>query len=191
MFFWSFWSFSNYSNFLLSLVLISSSSIIYFLCFYYWIMKNPYFIIFNYGSTICSLIICVDTIGVGIFYFAVYQIMILPLIIYFIYLIVKIKVFSQGMDLWAKKKFTVKYGAIQAYGKKRLDQFWHDDVDILSSNNSGDTNEELITLQREKEIEKQKMKEKKHKYKLYLIILLTLILTMTFLSAYFYELIFL
>ena len=152
-------SLSFYSNLFIFLGLTSSTLSLYFLCFYFWKKKNPFFVIFNYGSTLCSLILCVDTQYWGIFYFNLeltlliipIQIIFFFIIIYFFYLLAKIKIFSQGMNLWAKKRFIVKYGAIQAYGKKRLDQFWNDDeVDILSSNNSGKTKEELIELQKDK-----------------------------------------
>ena len=77
--------------------------------------------------------------------------------------------------------FVKKYGGIQAFGKERLDQFWHDDaVDIVSPNKSDETIEELIKVQG----------EQKKKNRLNLIILLTIILTISFLSAYFYVLIF-
>lgn len=155
--------------------------------------------IFNYGTTLCSLISCIDTQYWGIFYFNLgLTLLIIPIqfifffiIIYFFYLLAKIKIFSQGMNLWAKKKFIVKYGAIQAYGNKRLNQFWNDDeLDILSSNNSGETKEELIELRKEKKRERERIKDEKNKLKFNLISLLTLILTISFLSAYFYELIF-
>ncbi len=182
-------SLSYYSNLFIFLGLTSSTLILYFLCFYYWKIKNPYFIIFNYGSTLCSLILCVDTQYWGIFYFNLdltflvipIQFMIFFIIIYLIYLSTLTKII--GVSSFAKKRFITHYGGIQAFGKKRLDQFWHDNaVDIVYPNNSGESKKESIELQRKK--------EKKNKFHFNLIILLTIILTVSFLGAYFYELMF-
>ena len=178
-------SLSNYPNFFIILVLSSLTITLYFLFLYYWKIKNPYFIIFNYGSSICSILSYLDIYTWGIFYsdlqlyFIIIpaQIFFAFIIIYFIYLLTQLK--TIGVTSLAEKVFVKKYGGMQAFGKERLDQFWHDTaVDIVSPNNSGKPKEEIIKVK----------EELKKKHKLNLIILLTIILTISFLSVYFYEL---
>lgn len=177
-------SLSNFSNTFIFLVLTSSTLILYSLFFYYWKIKNPYFIIFNYGSTFCSLLSFLDIYTWGIFYSNLQlNFLILPiqiifffLIIYFIFLLIQIK--TMGVSSLAKKRFVTKYGGIQAYGKERLDQFWHDGAVDNVSPNLGGPKEDLIKFQG----------EQKKKNKFNLIILFTTILSVSFLSVYFYGL---
>ena len=178
-------SFINIVPFILTLTLLSL--ILYALFLYYWKIGNKFFIIFNYGSTICALILYVDLQKWGSSYFALdffhfiltflSQFLLFPIIIYFIYLLTLIK--TLGTSTKSRKIFIARYGGFQAYGQQRINQMWLDDaVDILNPPPPGTTFEEFTKFR----------DELKKKYNVNKILLMTVILTISFLFIYIHAL---
>jgi hypothetical protein len=92
---------------------------------------------------------------------------------YLIYLLSLIK--TTGISSIAKKIFIIKYGGYQAFGKERLNQFWHDKaVDSVDPDISEENLVEITKIQR----------EQKEKYQMNKIIFFTSILTSLFLMTY-------
>lgn len=175
-------SFINVIAFLITLALLSS--ILYALFLYYWKIRNNFFIIFNYGSTICTLLLYLDLNKWGSLYSDLYliiiilQFLIFFIIIYFIYLLSLIK--TLGTSNISRKIFITRYGSFQGYGQQRINQMWHDDaVDILNPRFPGTTFEEVAKFQ----------DEQKKKYNVMKILLMTVILTISFLIIYIYAII--
>lgn len=176
-------SFINLLAFLITLTLLSS--ILFALFLYYWKIRNKYFIIFNYGSTICTLLLYLDGKWAFLYFYSnlyliiiIFQFLFLFVIIYFIYLLSLIKTF--GTSTISRKTFITRYGGFQGYGQQRINQMWQDDaVDILNPPLPGKTFEEVAKLR----------DEQKKKYNVRKILLMTVILTISFLIIYIYAII--
>ena len=177
-------SFINVIPFFITLAFLSW--IFYALFLYYWKIRNQFFIIFNYGSTICTLILYIDLQKWGSFYFALdfflfillflFQFLLFPVIIYFIYLCSIIR--TSGISSISRKIFIARYGGVQGYGQRRINQMWHDDaVDILNPSSPRTTFEEVTKFR----------DEQKKKYNVNKILLMTVILTISFLIIYIYA----
>ena len=174
----------NYIVFLISLLLLSST--LYAIFLYYLKIRNHFFIIFNYGSTICTLFLYLDFGNWSYIYYtsdffifisiALPYFFFLPIIIYFIYLLTLIK--TSGTSTISRKLFIAKYGGSQAYGQERINEMWQDDaVDVFNSKSPGTTFDNVAKLR----------DELKKKYNMYKILLITIILTISFLTVYIYA----
>lgn len=174
-------SFINLIAFLITLTLLSS--ILFALFLYYWKIRNKYFIIFNYGSTICTLLLYLDGKWGSLYsdlylIIIIFQFLIFFVIIYFIYLLSLIK--TLGTSTISRKIFITRYGGFQGYGQQRINQMWQDDaVDILNPPLPGKTFEEVAKFR----------DEQKKKYNVRKILLMTVILTISFLIIYIYAII--
>lgn len=160
------------------IALTGISSMLYVIFFYYWKIRNQFFIIFNYGSTFCTLIIHAEIILWSLMFQFVSPIQILSIFIlfYFIYLLTLIKNF--GTSSISRKIFIARYG-FQMHKPQKVNQMWQDDaVDIFKPIAHRTTFEE-----QEKFINKQKKF-----YNVRKITLLTLIFTSCFLIIYTYAL---
>ena len=101
--------FINDMIFFIPLTLLSW--LFYVLFLYYWKIRNQFFIIFNYGSTICTLILLLSYKGWVMSYFgynfiefgAIVEYLSIPIIIYFIYLLSSIK--TLGTSTKSSRKF--------------------------------------------------------------------------------------
>ena len=160
------------------IALTGISSMLYVIFFYYWKIRNQFFIIFNYGSTICTLIIHANNILWSLMFTFVSPIQILAIfiLIYFIYLLTLIKNF--GTSSISRKRFSARYG-FHGYNPQKVDKMWQDDsVDTFKPTAHRTTFEEQAKI---------KNKQKKF-YNVRMITLLTLIFTSCFLIIYFYAL---
>ncbi len=152
---------------------------LYTIFLYYWKIRNQFFIIFNYGSTICTLIIYADAILWSLMFMFVsfIQILLIFILIYFIYLLTSIKNF--GKISISRKKFIARYG-FQGHKPQKVNQMWQDDaVDTFKPIAKRTTSEEQA---------KFKNKQKKL-YNVRKSALLTLIFTSCFLIIYIFALI--
>lgn len=162
----------------LSIALTGISLMLYVTFIYYWKTGNQFFIIFNYGSTICALIIFADAILWSLMFMFVSFIQILSIfiIIYFIYLLTLVK--NLGQISISRKTFIARYG-FQGHKPQKVEQMWQDDsVDTFKPM------AQIITFEEQAEV---KNKEKKL-YDVRKISLLTLILTSCFLIIYTFAL---
>ena len=158
--------------------LIGISSMLYVIFFYYWKIKKQFFIVFNYGSTICSLIIYAEVILWSLMFLIVspIQILLIFILIYFIYLLTLIKNF--GTSSISRKKFIARYG-FQMHKPQKVNQMWQDDaVDTFKPIAHRKTFEEQAKFKN----------EQKKLYNVRKITLLTLIFTSCFLIIYTYAL---
>lgn len=160
----------------IGIALAGISLMLYIIFFYYWKIRSQFYIVFNYGSTICSLIILFDFIFMNLFNLFFFIAPPFYLIYYFIYLLTLIKNFG-GISI-SRKKFIAKY-VFQGYGPKKVDQMWHDDsVDTFKPMAPRTTFEEEAKFK----------KERKKLFSVITITLLTLIFTSCFLIIYTYAL---
>ncbi len=160
------------------IALTGISLMLYVLFFYYWKIRNQFFIIFNYGSTICTLIIFADFILWSLMFMFVsfVQILSIFILIYFIYLLTLIKNFGTGSV--SRKKFIVRYGK-QGHNPQKVDQMWQDDsIDTFKPVVQGTSIEEQNKFK-----DRQKNSHSTRK-----TTLLTLIFTSCFLLIYIYAL---
>ncbi|MFW9930009.1 MAG: hypothetical protein ACFFD1_11505 [Candidatus Thorarchaeota archaeon] len=141
----------------LEILSIGVSILLYGVFMYLFMRKNPYYFILNYSSTIFSIII----IAFNLFFFWV---LLLPLIIYLIYLFSLLDI--SWFKATSRKRFIARYG-FMGYSPSQENEMWHDNaVDSIK--------------QRYKEL----LKETKKKYKVNLIYLVTLFLSASFIVLY-------
>jgi hypothetical protein len=147
-----------YNSFLwLELLLIGISILFYGGFIYLFVKKNPYYFILNFSSTINSLTIIV-------FNFFFIWVLILPLIIYLIYLFSLLDV--SWFKATSRKRFIGRYG-FMGYSPSQENEMWHDDaVDSV------------------KQKYNELLKETKKKYKVNLIYVFTLFLSVSFIALY-------
>lgn len=141
----------------LEILLIGLSILFYGVFIYLFMKKNPYYFILNFSSTISSLIIIVLN-----FFFI--WVLLLPLIIYLIYLFSLLDV--SWFKATSRKRFIGRYG-FMGYSPSQENEMWHDDaVDSI------------------KQKYKELLKETKKKYKVNLIYVVTLFLSAGFIALY-------